>query len=86
MQKRMLEARKAIDSACEKLGRRINVMEVCGTHTVAIFRHGIKSILPVGLKLLSGPGTAGAQRCGSCWKVLRPALFKYLMSRLNSGW
>lgn len=56
MQKRMLEARKVIDSACEKLGRQINVMEVCGTHTVAIFRHGIKSILPAGLKLLSGPG------------------------------
>jgi hydrogenase expression/formation protein HypD len=31
-------------------------MEVCGTHTVAIFRHGIRSILPEGLRLLSGPG------------------------------
>ncbi len=31
-------------------------MEVCGTHTVAIFRHGIRSLLPEGLKLLSGPG------------------------------
>ena len=45
-----------MDAACEKLGRQINVMEVCGTHTVAIFRNGIKSILPAGLKLLSGPG------------------------------
>ncbi|MHC4742082.1 MAG: hydrogenase formation protein HypD [Planctomycetota bacterium] len=52
----MLEARKVIDAACEKVGRQINVMEVCGTHTVAIFRSGIKSILPEGLKLLSGPG------------------------------
>jgi hydrogenase expression/formation protein HypD len=31
-------------------------MEVCGTHTVSIFRNGIKAILPAGLKLLSGPG------------------------------
>jgi hydrogenase expression/formation protein HypD len=31
-------------------------MEVCGTHTVSIFRNGIKSILPRKLKLLSGPG------------------------------
>lgn len=31
-------------------------MEVCGTHTVAIFRHGIRSLLPEGLGLLSGPG------------------------------
>jgi hydrogenase expression/formation protein HypD len=31
-------------------------MEVCGTHTVAIFRHGIRSLLPEGLRLLSGPG------------------------------
>ncbi|MGO9379600.1 MAG: hydrogenase formation protein HypD [Dissulfurispiraceae bacterium] len=38
------------------VGRPLNFMEVCGTHTVAIFRHGIRSLLPEGLKLLSGPG------------------------------
>ena len=31
-------------------------MEVCGTHTVSIFRSGIRSTLPKELKLLSGPG------------------------------
>jgi len=31
-------------------------MEVCGTHTVAIFRSGIRSLLPDNLRLLSGPG------------------------------
>ncbi len=31
-------------------------MEVCGTHTVAVFRHGIRSILPEEILLLSGPG------------------------------
>ncbi len=45
-----------MNAACEKLGRQINIMEVCGTHTVSIFRNGIRSILPAGLKLLSGPG------------------------------
>lgn len=31
-------------------------MEVCGTHTVSIFRHGIRAMLPAGLHLISGPG------------------------------
>ncbi len=31
-------------------------MEVCGTHTVAIFRHGLRTILPEEIRLLSGPG------------------------------
>ena len=34
----------------------VRLMEVCGTHTVAIFRHGIRNLLPEGIKLLSGPG------------------------------
>ncbi len=34
----------------------IRLMEVCGTHTMAIARAGIRKILPVGITLLSGPG------------------------------
>ena len=34
----------------------LRLMEVCGTHTMAIFRHGIRSVLPEGITLLSGPG------------------------------
>ncbi len=34
----------------------INLMEVCGTHTMAIATAGIKQILPDNIKLLSGPG------------------------------
>lgn len=34
----------------------VNIMEVCGTHTVAVFRHGIKEMLPANVTLLSGPG------------------------------
>ena len=36
--------------------RPIRLMEVCGTHTVSIFRSGIRSILPDTVSLLSGPG------------------------------
>ena len=31
-------------------------MEVCGTHTVAIFRSGLRALLPDGVEHLSGPG------------------------------
>ncbi len=34
----------------------LRVMEVCGSHTMAIFRNGLRSILPKGLELVSGPG------------------------------
>ncbi|WP_444550649.1 hydrogenase formation protein HypD [Candidatus Magnetomonas plexicatena] len=34
----------------------IKLMEVCGTHTVSIFRHGIKALLPKQISLISGPG------------------------------
>ena len=36
--------------------RDICLMEVCGTHTMAIAKSGIRSILPDRVKLLSGPG------------------------------
>ena len=32
------------------------IMEVCGTHTVAIRRFGIQKLLPGGVRLVSGPG------------------------------
>ena len=34
----------------------IRLMEICGTHTVAIFRSGLKQLLPPTIKLISGPG------------------------------
>ena len=36
--------------------RSINLMEVCGTHTMSIGRFGFRSVMPEGLRLLSGPG------------------------------
>jgi hydrogenase expression/formation protein HypD len=56
MLERIYKAQKQIAETCRLLGRDINIMEVCGTHTVAIFRNGIKATLPEGLRLLSGPG------------------------------
>ncbi|MBN2029787.1 hydrogenase formation protein HypD [bacterium] len=37
-------------------GREMTFMEVCGTHTMAIARHGIRELLPEQLILISGPG------------------------------
>ena len=34
----------------------VNLMEVCGTHTVSIGRLGLRRALPANLRLLSGPG------------------------------
>ncbi len=36
--------------------KKIRLMEVCGTHTVSIFRSGIRSLLPDTISLVSGPG------------------------------
>ncbi|MDR1604873.1 MAG: hydrogenase formation protein HypD [Gracilibacteraceae bacterium] len=37
-------------------GPELRIMEVCGTHTAAIFRHGIRSLISPALRLVSGPG------------------------------
>lgn len=34
----------------------VSLMEICGTHTMAIYRHGIRGLLPPQVKLTSGPG------------------------------
>ncbi len=45
-----------INALAGSIGRQVRLMEVCGTHTVAIFRHGIRGLLPKGISLISGPG------------------------------
>lgn len=37
-------------------GRPLRLMEVCGTHTSALYRTGIRQLLPPSVTLLSGPG------------------------------
>lgn len=48
---------KRIPEAIRKLNLGpIRLMEVCGTHTMAIAKSGIKQLLPENIKLISGPG------------------------------
>lgn len=37
-------------------GKELKLMEVCGTHTAAIFKNGIRSLISPKIKLISGPG------------------------------
>ena len=39
-----------------RAGGRVQLMEICGTHTVAVGRGGLRDLLPGGLRLVSGPG------------------------------
>ena len=47
---------KKIKQLAQDIKKEISLMEVCGTHTMAVFRYGIKALLPKNLHLLSGPG------------------------------
>lgn len=49
----------------DSIGRPVKLMEVCGTHTVAIFKHGIRDLIPKDIILLSGPG------CPVCVTAIR---------------
>ncbi len=53
MMKKPIESMAALS---EQLGRPARFMEVCGTHTMAAFRTGLRSLLPEGVSLISGPG------------------------------
>ncbi len=63
MKKAVFDDRKLAQNALAAIVRLVrkrsgitNIMEVCGTHTMAIAASGIRRLLPKGLKLLSGPG------------------------------
>lgn len=45
-----------IGRMAEKADHKLRFMEVCGTHTVAIFRAGLRQMLPENVELVSGPG------------------------------
>ena len=45
-----------INKISKEIGREVSLMEVCGTHTQAISRYGIREILPKNIKLITGPG------------------------------
>ena len=48
--------RGLLDTLRRELDGPLRFMEVCGTHTVAIFRSGLRSLLPEEIEHLSGPG------------------------------
>ena len=50
------EISRLAPAAAAKTGGRVNFMEVCGTHTMAIAASGMRKLLPKELRMLSGPG------------------------------
>ncbi len=52
IRQRMAELADGLSAA----GRSVNIMEVCGSHTMAIARYGIRGDLPANVNLISGPG------------------------------
>ena len=46
----------AIARDVEGFAGQMTLMEVCGTHTMSIYQHGIRSLLPAQVRLISGPG------------------------------
>ena len=49
-------ARGLIGSIQALAPQQATLMEVCGTHTVAIARNGLRAMMPEGIRLASGPG------------------------------
>jgi hydrogenase expression/formation protein HypD len=47
---------REIAALSETVGRRVTLMEVCGTHTHAVAAAGLRRMLPDGVRLISGPG------------------------------
>ena len=54
----------------------LTFMEVCGTHTMAIARYGLRDLLPDGVRLVSGPG------CPVCVTAMADLDLAVALSRL----
>lgn len=50
------EIEKLLAGIRRQRGRSLQLMEVCGGHTHAIFRYGLERLLPEGIELVHGPG------------------------------
>jgi len=48
-------AKRIVDIA-KRIDREVKLMQVCGTHGMAILRYGIVDLLPPNVKIISGPG------------------------------
>ena len=49
-------ARSLAERIRQRSVKAARLMEFCGSHTVAIFKHGIRQLLPPGVEMMSGPG------------------------------
>jgi len=52
----LAEMERLAAAASAKTGGDVNLMEVCGTHTMAIAAAGMRKLFPKTLRMLSGPG------------------------------
>lgn len=48
--------RADIEDLAARIGRSVTLMEICGAHTCAIGRCGIRNVLPERVRIVSGPG------------------------------
>ncbi|MCL0091630.1 hydrogenase formation protein HypD, partial [Dehalococcoidales bacterium] len=48
--------KRLIDRIHHRSAKPIRLMEFCGGHTVAVFKYGIRQLLPKTIEMLSGPG------------------------------
>jgi hydrogenase expression/formation protein HypD len=48
--------KKLLDKIHRHSSKPTRLMEFCGGHTVAIFKHGLRQLLPQNIEMLSGPG------------------------------
>ena len=51
-----MEIEQLVDYLKNYSGPKVRLMEVCGSHTHAIAKHGIRNLLSPQIELLSGPG------------------------------
>ncbi|MBI4179491.1 hydrogenase formation protein HypD [bacterium] len=72
------EIRWRSEEICDRTGRdAVQVMEVCGTHTMSFAQSGLRAMLPRTVRLLSGPGcpvcvTTAADVDRAVWFARRP--------------
>lgn len=74
-------ARQLLDALIRRAptDRVVKLMEICGTHTVAIFRSGLRQLLPPAIQLISGPGcpvcvTANEDIDRTIWLAQQPGV------------
>ncbi len=74
------DIRQLSERACRRTGRdTVQIMEVCGTHTMSFAQSGLRGLLPDTVRLLSGPGcpvcvTTAADVDRTVWLAHQPGV------------